>query len=60
MPTTEQMRTKPEYQSYLDVFRIMSQLTPHQRTNVMDWLEDCYCPGCGYPAPPEGVTCANC
>jgi hypothetical protein len=60
MLTTEQLRARPEYQAYLKVFQIMSQLKPHERSNVTDWLSGCYCSGCGYPAPPDGETCANC
>jgi hypothetical protein len=58
--TTEQMRTRPEYQAYMAVFRILSALKPHERSNVMDWISECYCPGCGFPAPPGGEKCDNC
>jgi len=35
----------------------MMVLKPQQRAEVMNWVADCYCTKCGYPAPPKSETC---
>lgn len=58
MYTVEQF--KKEHEAYLITLRALSGLTPAERVMVLDLISECYCPGCGYPAPPDGTECGGC
>jgi hypothetical protein len=50
----------PEYGAYKSTLFALSPLKPAERVMVMDWIRECYCPNCGYPAPPSDEECAAC
>lgn len=50
----------PEYGAYKTVFAALSILTPAERLTVMEWVHECFCPNCGYPAPPSDEECGTC
>jgi hypothetical protein len=61
--TTE--RAKLDYSGHLGVafanmLRILCVLKPAERADLIDWVLTCYCPVCGYPAPPNGDMCSCC
>jgi hypothetical protein len=56
--TVEQFRK--EHEAYVKVLHALTVLTPAERVFVMDMIAECYCLGCGYPAPPDGEECVGC
>lgn len=50
----------PEYGVYQTVTSALATLKPIERVMVMDWVKECYCPNCGYPAPPSDEPCVGC
>lgn len=48
------------YDAFAATTNLLVGLNPEDRATLMDWLEDYYCRGCGYPAPPLGESCNNC
>jgi hypothetical protein len=50
----------PEYDAYHAIIQALAPLTPDERVLIMDWVHDCYCPNCGYPAPPDDDECGTC
>lgn len=46
--------------AFHNVVTALIELHPDERVKVMTLVNVCYCPKCGYPAPPDNEDCALC